>query len=183
MEAYHMLAIFFPIALLDTAFLFILVRAFSDGPLARRLETAIAPLLYLGVLAGVVAWVLGLLSWPYSALTASPLGRNHMLMASWTLAYWFVLAVLVWRLGPALWSGAARWAMLVFGFVGVALLMITGTLGGSLAGDPSGFGDLVRLAGWEVYTTFYVPDAILWLVILASAVLVGIGLWGRRRHA
>lgn len=183
MEAYHMLAIFFPIALLDTVFLFILIRAFSDGPLGKRLETAIAPLIYLGVLAGAVAYVLGLLSWPISALTASPLGRNHLLLASWALAYWFVLSVMVWRIGPALWTGAARWMMLLLAVLGAGFLTITGTLGGSLAGDPSGISDLVRLAGWEVYTTFYVPSAVLWLMIIASAVLVGIGLWGRKLNA
>ena len=72
--------------------------------------------------------------------------------------------------------------MLILAALGAGFLTITGTLGGSLADDLSGISDLVRLAGWEVYSTFYVPDAILWLVILASAVLVGTGLWGRRRH-
>ncbi len=183
MEVYHMLAVFFPIALLETAFLLILIRVISNGPLGNRIEMGIAPLIYLGVLGGVAAYVLGLLSWPYSALTASPLGRNHMLMASWTLAYWIVLSVLVWRIGPALWTGARRWMMLILSALGAGFLTITGTLGGSLAGDPSGVSDLVRLAGWEVYTTFYVPDAILGLTILSAAVLVGLGLWGRKRDA
>lgn len=183
MGVYHVMAIFFPIALLNIAFLFILIRTFSSGSLATRLETAIAPLIYLGVLAGVAGYVLGLLSWPYSALTASPLGRNHLLMASWTIAYWLVLSILVWRVGPALWSGAVRWVMLILSAFGVGLLTITGSLGGSVAGNPSGVSDLVRQFGWEVYTTFYAPDLILWLVILVSAILVSIGVWGRRRHA
>lgn len=182
MEVYHMLAVFFPIALLDTAFVFILIRAFSDGPLGKRLEAGIAPLIYLGVLGGVAAFVLGLLSWPYSALTASPLGRNHLLMASWTLTYWIVLSVLVWRIGSALWDGARRWLMLILAALGAGFLTLTGTLGGSLAGEPSGISDLVRLAGWETYTTLYVPDAILIVTILVAAVLVGIGFWARNRH-
>lgn len=180
MGAYHLLVIVFPIALWDVAFLFILIRALSAGGLARTLEKGITPLLFLGVIAGAVAYGLGLLVWPYAALTASPLGRNHMLLASWTLAYWAVLWILAWRLGEHLWIGARRWVMLGLSALGVGLLTITGTLGGSLAGNPSGVSDLVRLGGWEVYTTFYVPDTVLWLVIAGALVLLGLGVWGRR---
>ncbi len=183
MGVYHLLVVFFPIALWDTAFLFILVRAVSDGALARRLEKGITPLIFLGVLAGAVAYVLGLLVWPYSALTASPLGRNHMLMATWTLGYWTVLCVLAWRLGEALWAGVGRWIMFGLSAVGVGLLTITGTLGGSVAGNPSGISDLVRQLGWEVYTTFYVPDITLWLLVAASVILFVLGVWGRRHQA
>ena len=183
MGVYHLLVVFFPIALWDTAFLFILIRALSEGELARRLEKGITPLIFLGVVAGAVAYGLGLLVWPYSALTSSPLGRNHMLMATWTLAYWTVLCVLAWRLGAELWAGARRWIMLGLSAVGVGLLTITGTLGGSLAAKPSGISDLVRLLGWEVYTTFYVPDITLWLLLAASVILLALGVWGSRRHA
>ncbi len=182
MGVYHLLVVFFPIALWHTAFLFILVRALSDGALARKLEKGITPLIFLGVLAGALAYVLGLLVWPYSALTASPLGRNHMLMATWTFGYWTILLVLAWRLREQLWVGARRWIMLGLSAVGVGLLTITGTLGGSLAGNPSGISDLVRLMGWEGYTTFYVPDVTLWLLVVASVVLIALGLWGRRRQ-
>lgn len=183
MGVYHLLVIVFPIALWNTAFLFILVRALSDGALARRLEKSITPLIFLGVLTGAGAYVLGLLAWPYSALTASPLGRNHMLMATWTLGYWSVLWILAWRLGEHIWSGAGRWVMLGLSALGVGLLTITGTLGGSLAGNPSGISDLVRLLGWEVYTTFYVPDMTLWLLVIGSLVLLALGMWGRRHDA
>lgn len=183
MGVYHLLAVFFPIALWDAAFLFILIRALSSGALARRWEKSITPLIFLGVLGGVAAYALGILVWPYSALTSSPLGRNHMLMATWTLAYWTVLCVLAWRLGEALWAGSGRWIMLGLSAVGVGLLTITGTLGGSLAGNPSGISDVVRLLGWEVYTTLYVPDLTLWLIGGSSLVLLSLGYWGSRRHA
>ncbi len=183
MGVYHLLFIVFPIALWNVAFLFILIRAFSDGSLAKRLEKGITPLLFLGLVAGVVAYVLGLLAWPYSALTASPLGRNHMLMATWTIAYWAVLWVLAWRLGEQLWIGTRRWIMLGLSALGVGLLTIAGTLGGSLAGNPSGISDLVRLLGWEVYTTFYVPDLTLWLLVIGSLALLALGYWGYSHKA
>ena len=70
--------------------------------------------------------------------------------------------------------------MLGLSALGVGFLTITGTLGGSLAGNPSGISDLVRLLGWEVYTTFYVPDLILWLLVVGSLALLALGTWGRR---
>ncbi len=182
MGAYHLLVVFFPIALWDTAFLFILIRAFSDGALATRLGKAVMPLIFLGVLAGAVAYLLGLMVWPYSALTNTPLGRNHMLMATWTLGYWTVLCVLAWRLGDDLWVGAKRWIMLGLAAIGVGALTITGTLGGSLAGNPTGISDLVRLMGWEVYTTFYVPNLVLWLLVAVSLAMLALGAWAYRRQ-
>lgn len=181
MGVYHMLAIFFPIALWDTAFLFTLIRAFSNGRTATKLGNAVTPLLFLGLLGGLVAYVLGFFVWPYSALTASPLGRNHLLMATWTLAYWAVLWMVTWRLGDQLWSGFRRWLALALGALGVGLLTVTGTLGGSLAGNPSGISDLVRGLGFEVYTTFYVPEFVLWVMFSAAVLLLTIGFWSRKQ--
>lgn len=180
MGIYHLLVLLFPIALWNTAFLFILIRVLSDGNLAMTLEKAIVPLVFVGLVGGFVAYGLGLLVWPYSALTASPLGRNHMAMATWTLAYWTVLCVLFWRLGDLLWAGANRWLALVLSAVGVAVLTITGTLGGSLSGNPSAVSEIVRMAGWETYTTFYVPSLTLAIMVGASVVLLVLGFWGRR---
>ena len=184
MGVYHLLVQAFPIVLWHTAFLFILIRALSDGTFAQGLAKAITPLILLGVIGGIAAYALGLLVWPLGAVTSSPLGRNHMLMATWTIVYWTVLLVLSWRLGDALWRGYNRWLMPLLSALGVALVTITGTLGGSVAHNPSAVSDVVRyVLGWEVYTTLYVPDVTLGLSIVASVGLVGLGLWGRFRHA
>jgi len=184
MGVYHLLVQAFPIVLWYTAFLFILFRVVSDGAFAQGLAKAVTPLILLGVLGGIVTYALGFLIWPLGAVTSSPLGRNHMLLASWTLVYWTVLLVFAWRLGERLWQGVNRWLMPLFSTLGVALLTITGTLGGSTAHNPSAVSDVVRiLLGWEVYTTLYVPDATLGLSVGVSIVLVGLGLWGHYRHA
>lgn len=183
MAIYHVLIQGFPIVLWYTAALFVLLRVLSDGRIARALGAAVTPLILLGVLSGAVAYVLGLLAWPLSATVMSPLGRNHLLMASWTLAFWTVLLVFAWRLGDALWQGATGWLMLLMAALGVVMVTITGTLGGSMAGNPSAVSDVVRALGWEVYTTFYAPTAVLGAVVTVAVVLVAIGLWGRGRHA
>jgi len=183
MGVYHLLVQSFPIVLWYTAFLFILLRAVSDGSFAQGLSMAITPLLLLGVLSGIVAYVLGFLVWPLGAVTSSPLGRNHILLASWTLVIWTVLWVLIWRAGDDAWRGWNRWLLPTLSGLGVGLLTITGTLGGSTAHNPSVVSDVVRFVlGWEIYTTLYVPNATLALSLVASVTLVGLGIWGRRHN-
>ena len=57
---YHILAAHFPVALWMTAYLFILIRSFSDSEFAVRLQKAIWPLAALGTIAGFVTYGLGL---------------------------------------------------------------------------------------------------------------------------
>jgi hypothetical protein len=111
MAGYHGVLVHFPIALLMTATLAILVRAVSDGPLAQAVDRALVPLMAIGLLAGVVAYVVGLLVWPWQAISSTPLGRNHMLLATWTLAYWALLLATRWIQGEAVWYGPMRWIM------------------------------------------------------------------------
>jgi hypothetical protein len=70
-----------------TATLAILFRALSDGPLARSIDRALVPLLTLGLITGLAAYVVGLMVWPWEALSSTPMGRNHMLLATWTVGY------------------------------------------------------------------------------------------------
>jgi hypothetical protein len=173
----------FPVALWITATLIIVIRAFSAGLLARNLGRALVPLLFLGALAGIVTYALGLLVWPFEALTASPLGRNHMLTATWTLGYWLLLLFITWRVGELVWEGPSRWVMLGLGILGSGLLAVTGALGGHLIGNPTMVSNILRLLGWEVYTTFYLPTSMLGVIGVAALVLVGIAVASRRVRA
>ena len=183
MSAYHSVLVHFPIALLMTATLAIFVRAVSDGPLARAIDRALVPLLAVGVLSGVVAFVVGLMVWPWEALSGTPLGRNHMLLATWTLSYWTLLLVARWTIGEAIWDGMTRWVMAGLAFLGSALLGITGTLGGHLVNNYTELSEVLRLFGWEVFTTFYVPNLTLAAIVIAAIVLAALGIWGRRQTA
>ena len=140
------------------------------------------PLIALGLLAGVIGYVIGFLVWPVSALTASPVGRNHVMLAIWTLAYWAVLLFVLWRLGDAVWAGSGRWLILILTAIGAGFLLLTGTVGGSLAHRPSGFSDLVHALGWNTKATLYAPNGALIFVVVVSLVLVGLAVWGRRPH-
>ena len=183
MAGYHAVLVHFPIALLMTATLAILVRALSDGALAKAVDRALVPLLAVGVLAGVVAYVVGLLVWPWEAISASPLGRNHMLLATWTLAYWGLLLATRWIVGEAIWDGMTRWVMAGLALLGAGLLGIAGTLGGHLVGIYTDLSEVLRFFGWEVFTTYYVPNSTLLVIVIAAILLAAIGLWGRRLAA
>jgi len=178
MAAYHAVLVHFPIALLMTATLAILVRAVFDGPLAQAVDRALVPLMAVGLLAGLVAYVVGLSVWPWQAISSTPLGRNHMPVATWTLAYWALLLATRWIQGEAVWQGAMRWIMAGLAILGSGLLGITGTLGGHLVGIYTEVSEILRLLGWEVYTTFYVPTATLVVIGVAAIVLIGLGVWG-----
>lgn len=180
MTAYHHLLVHFPIALWTAAALVVLWRAFSDGALAQAAGRILTPLLALSVVTGLVAYLIGLFVFPFETISASPLGRNHLIAATWSLAYWTLLLITVWRLGEAVWIGMRRWVMLLLVALGGVLLAVTGALGGHLSGSPSAVSQLFRLLGWEVYTTFYMPTFMLAGLVLAAVVLVVLGLAGRR---
>jgi hypothetical protein len=179
MAAYHIVLVHFPIALWMTATLAILWRAVSDGALAKAIDRALVPLLVVGLLAGLAAYVVGLMVWPWEAISSTPMGRNHMLLATWTVAYWALLLVTRWLKGEAVWEGVMRWVMAGLAVLGSALLGITGTLGGHLAGTYTQVSDALRFFGWEVYTTFYVPMLTLAVIGVVTLLLIGLGIWGR----
>jgi hypothetical protein len=179
MAAYHVVLVHFPIALCMTATLAILWRVVSDGPLAQAIDRALVPLLTIGLVFGVAAYVVGLMVWPWETISSTPLGRNHMLLATWTVAYWALLLATRWLQGEAVWNGIMRWVMGGLAILGSVLLGITGTLGGHLVGIYTEVSNVLRQLGWEVYTTFYVPTVTLVALAVAALLLAGIGLWGR----
>jgi len=180
MAGYHTVLVHFPIALWMTATLAILFRAVSDGPLAQAIDRALVPLLVVGLISGLAAYAVGLMVWPWETISATPLGRNHMLLATWTVAYWALLLATRWIQGEAVWNGMMRWVMAGLAILGSALLGITGTLGGHLVGIYTEVSQVLRLLGWEVYTTFYVPTFTLAAIGVVSLLLIGVGVWQRR---
>jgi len=179
MAGYHVVLVHFPTALWMTAALAILYRAFFNGPLAQSIDRALTPLLSIALAFGVAAYAVGLFVWPFEAITASPLGRNHMLLATWTTAYWTLLLLLRWRRGQAIWQGSMRFVTAGLAALGAVLLGITGTLGGHLIGVYTDVSQVLRKLGWEVYTTFYVPDATLVALGVIACVMVLIGFRAR----
>ena len=179
---YHILVAHFPVGLWVTAYLFVLIRSFSDSEFAVRVQKAIWPVAALGTLAGFVTYSLGLTIYPLSAITESPLGRNQILLATWTLSYWTVISVLGYRFRRHLFEGAQRWVTLALATIGVLVITITGTLGGSLTGTPSLVTKSLSWIGWNVYMTFYLPTWMIAVYFVGAALLIAIGVAGWKRR-
>ena len=169
MGPYHAIMVHFPVALWLVASGIVFFRAVSDGPLARNFDRVLVPLLLVGVATGVASYALGLLVWPPDTLQTTPLGRNHMIAASWSLCSWSAVLFLRWRAGVQVWEGATnRLIMVGLGVLGATQLAATGTLGGHLHGAPAYLSELLRPFGWDVYQTFYLPT---WMLLLLAAVI------------
>ena len=170
MGPYHAIMVHFPVALWTVASGIIIFRALSGGPLARAFDSVLVSLLVASVATGLVAYVLGQLVWPPDTLQSTPLGRNHMLAASWSLFYWSAVLFLRWSAGPRVWEGAVnRLIMVGLGALGASQLAATGTLGGHLHGAPAYLSELMRVFGWDVYHTFYSPT---WVLLVLAVVIV-----------
>lgn len=177
MEAYHHMLVHFPLALWTTGAIIILIRTFSSGAFARAADQVLVPILWLGTAIGLLAMISGLLVWSLEAITYTPMGRNHILAATWSLAYWALIAILRQRAGDQLWHGSIRWLMLLLAVLGAGLLAVAGTLGGHLTGSATALSQLLRALGWEVYTTFYMP---IWMIIVTIVVALSLFLIGLR---
>ena len=183
MAAYHVVLVHFPIALWMTATLAILWRAFSAGPVALAVDRALVPLLVVGLISGVLAISVGRLAWSWEAISTSPMGRNHVLLAIWTTTYWALMLATRWIQGEAVWEGPGRWVMAGLAVLGSGLLGVTGTLGGHLSGIYTDLSKVLRALGWEVHRTFYVPNMTLGIILAATLLLLAIAGMASRRSA
>lgn len=180
MAACHVVLVHFPIALWLGAALLIFLRVVNDGPVGHAADRALPVFLSLGFVSGAVAWGVGTRVWDWQALSGTPMGRNHMLTATWSLACFTLLMITRLMQGDALWHGMARWVMLVLSGVGVVLVGITGTLGGPLVGNYTPVGQLLRWLGWEIYTTYYVPNLTIGLLVALSVIMAALAIWAKR---
>ncbi|MBC7158070.1 MAG: heme ABC transporter permease [Rhodobacteraceae bacterium] len=184
MAPYHVVLVHFPTALWLGAALLIFLRVIDSGAVGRAADRALPVFLVLGAIFGVATYAVGLLVWPWEALSSSPMGRNHMLTASWSLGYFVLLTVLRLRLGEALWHGMMRWVMLMLSGIGVVLVGVNGTLGGHLIGVYTEVGEVLRWLGWEVFSTYYVPNWTVALLVVLGLAMAALGIVaGRRRGA
>ena len=183
MAAWHAVMIHFPVALWLASALLVLLRVVTPGPVGQAADRALPVFLVLGFVFGVVAWLLGTQVWSWEAISSTPMGRNHALTATWSLAYFALLMITRLMQGDALWHGMARWVMLVLSGVGVVLVGVTGTLGGHLVGNYTQVGEVLRLLGWEIYTTYYLPTLTIALLVVLGVVMAGLGLMTGRKNA
>lgn len=165
--------------LFTLAALAILVRLIRGKQLSaevrRGLGLAIGLSAGLGLVSIVISLLTGFFVWPSEAVLNSPLLKNKIFTGLLLALIFGTFLYLHRRHGEGLWEQAALRAYYsILGVGGYLLLVVTNSIGGDVAGNPSGFELLPRLIGVETRFTFYLPtwlNLILVLLGLAAAVL------------
>lgn len=176
--AYHTIAVGLVTGLFFFAVLAILARATlrflgkDDHPIATYADRAAVGAVAIGLVLAVVGLVTGFLQWPLEATLRSALMKNKILAAFLMVAFWGMFLGVRWLRGPGLWKSKVMTVyatlLAVSGFV---FGMITSSIGGDVAGNPTGFENIVRILGVETRYTFYLPT---WLnvAIIAGGVIL-----------
>lgn len=180
MSGIHHMLVHFPLGFWALATLMILVGSFFNGRLAEVSREALLPILVLSLLAAAITIVSGLLVWPLDAALYSPLTRNHILTALWSLGVFVMLTVLVWRAGSSAFDGVRRWVLVILALTGMLIFATTGTIGGHMVGATTQFSELLKLFGWDVYHTFYVPTWVIGMLVLIGLVCAVVGMRSQR---
>ncbi len=183
MSGIHHMLVHFPLGFWTLASLMILVGSFSNGRLAEISREGLLPVLVLSLLAAAITIASGLLVWPLEAALASPLTRNHILTALWSLGIFTMLTVMAWRAGSGAFDGARRWVLVVLALMGMSIFATTGTIGGHLVGATTQFSEVLKLFGWDVYNTFYVPTWVVGTLVVIGLVCAVAGLLSRRSNS
>ncbi|MBE0507304.1 MAG: hypothetical protein IBX50_11410 [Marinospirillum sp.] len=181
MAAYHHIMAHFPIALLLLASLLLLLRALSNNPALAKLEKSTPILLIFGLLGGIAAILTGLMLWPHEAVLASPMAKNKILFATWTMIAWIGVAAVRLRAGEGIWETNLRWPLVILALLAAGMLSTTGALGGYLMGSPSDFSTLLKLLGWNVYQTFHAPGWALGVAVIAALLILLTGFMKKAR--
>lgn len=140
------------------------------------------------VWAAVVGWLLilgavitGFSIWEPSAAFNSPIMRNKLLTALLLAVTYALFIGMRWFLGNRIWRNkvlSAFYAMVaVAGFHWGA---VTNSIGGDVAGIPSGYETIVRLSGVDTRFTYYLPTWVLAVIVVISVGLLVLAFTSRR---
>lgn len=142
----------------------------DDSPLATYADRAAIGAASLAVTLTVVGIISGFLLQPLEATLRSSLMKNKILSSFLIIAFWGAYLAVRIKRGPDMWRSPAMaiyaGMLAISGFV---FGMITNSIGGDVAGNSSGFENVIRIFGVETRSTFYLPT---WL----NLVIIGIGI-------
>lgn len=124
----------------------------------------------------------GLMLRPMEALLNSPITKNKILCTVLALVCWSSFLVLRLKVGPRLWElpGLVRHYAYVMALAGLVFVITTNSIGGDLAGIPSGYEQIAQAVGFRTRFALYFPTAmngLLWVIGVAALASV---LWRMR---
>lgn len=167
-------------------FILVWISFFGRERHARLKDSADAVVVF-GVAIGTPMILLSILSgfrqWPLEAFLHGAIVQNKIFASGMALSFWTGVLFLRLAAGKRLWDqrGPAIFA-LILALAGFIFLVFTASIGGTLAGKPSGFEEVIR--GFiETRQTFSLPWAGNLLLLSAGVALPFIAVFWSKRKA
>lgn len=177
--AYHVIVVSLVTGLFFFAVLAVVVRALlqwrkmGDRPLATYADRAAVGAAVIAIVLTVIGIITGFLQWPLEATLRSSLMRNKILASFLVLAFWGMFLIVRLRRGADLWRSPVMTVYVtLLALSGFAFGMITNSIGGDVAGNPSGFENIVEIFGVETRYTFYLPTWLNLAIIVGGIALI-----------
>ncbi len=152
----------------------------ARSPLAIAADQAALWAVSIGALMTLAAIITGFTIWAPSAAINSPVMRNKLLTAALMLVTYLIFLGIRWMLGENLWRSKVVSAF--YGLVALAGFhwsMVTSSIGGDIAGIPSGYETIVQLSGVETRFTYYLPTWVLIVIAVLSIAMLVVALTDR----
>jgi hypothetical protein len=127
-----------------------------------------------GVIGLVVSSIVGYYAWPVKVIMTSPLALNKIMIAIFSTEFWLVFLLIRARYGENLWkNGRLATIYVCSGFAGFFFMVLTGSLGGHMAGKGSVLDPVYELLGINTDIPWIVGlDLVPFLAIAVSALIV-----------
>lgn len=120
----------------------------------------------IGTVALIFAIITGYRQWPVEALMNGTLAKNKIFTGYMALGFWGAFLTVRLSASKSLWNrkGLSIFSMFL-GFAGFLYIVFTASIGGTLAGKPSGFEEIARTIV-ETRETFVLPIGVNVMLIL-----------------
>ena len=149
-------------------------QAYVSGGTSGKYHDAFDGVALFGALVGtailVPAIITGYSQWPVEAFLNGTIAKNKIFAGYMALAFWVGFLAVRLAAGKLLWQrkGLSLFAMLL-GIGGFVCIVFTASIGGTLAGKPSGFEEIARVFV-ETRETFVLPTGVnIALIIMGLA--------------
>lgn len=120
----------------------------------------------IGTVALIFAIITGYRQWPVEALMNGTIAKNKIFTGYMALGFWSAFLAVRLSAGKSLWNRRSLSIFSMFlGFAGFLYIVFTASIGGTLAGKPSGFEEVARTIV-ETRETFVLPIGVNVMLIL-----------------
>ena len=190
-KALHTITVEMTTGMLVLSTLAILVltwQAYVSGGTNGKYHDAFDGVALFGALVGtailVPAIITGYSQWPVEAFLNGTIAKNKIFAGYMALAFWVGFLAVRLAAGKSLWQrkGLSLFSMLL-GLGGFVCIIFTASIGGTLAGKPSGFEEIARVFV-ETRETFVLPTGVNIALILMglAAPLIYYFLFSKKRN-